>query len=67
MLEAAQLRIEVLSGFDAEGNPVTQPLDEKVMTLEEKADARSRRRSSEPAEPADGHPGAEVDVSGRLF
>ena len=28
LLDAAQQRVSVLSGFDAEGNPVTPPLDE---------------------------------------
>lgn len=47
-LDAAQCRIEVLSGFDADGQPVTRPLSgESEMTLEEKREARSSRRSAE--------------------
>jgi hypothetical protein len=67
MLAAAERSIEVLSGFDAEGKAITQLLDEKVMSLEEKAEARSRRRSSTASSPAGGPPGGDVDVSGRLF
>ncbi len=44
-LESAEQRIEILTGMDAEGNAVTEPLEEHSMTLEEKADARGRRRS----------------------
>jgi exodeoxyribonuclease VII small subunit len=46
LLEQAERKIEVLAGFDAEGNPVTEPLlDAGAASLEEKAEARSRRRS----------------------
>lgn len=48
ILTSAERKIEVLSGFDADGNPVTQSFDDEVMTLEEKADTRSRRRTANP-------------------
>ena len=44
-LEAAERKIELLAGVDAEGNPVTEPFDEREMTLDEKAASRSQRRS----------------------
>lgn len=50
LLESAERRIELLSGQDADGNPVTTPLDDEALTLDDKARARSRRRSSGPAD-----------------
>ncbi|HND56323.1 MAG TPA: exodeoxyribonuclease VII small subunit [Pirellulaceae bacterium] len=44
-LERAERKVELLTGVDADGNPVTQPFDEQDMTLEEKAQSRSQRRS----------------------
>jgi exodeoxyribonuclease VII small subunit len=47
LLEDAQRRIELLTGVDANGNPITQPFEEPAAsTLEEKADARSQRRTA---------------------
>ncbi len=48
MLSSAERKIEVLRGFDAAGNPITQPLADEEMTLEEKADSRSHRRTARP-------------------
>jgi hypothetical protein len=49
MLSQAERKIEVLAGFDAEGNPITEPLlEDDGESLEEKADQRSRRRSHSP-------------------
>ena len=66
-LDDAQGRIEVLSGFDAEGEPIVRPLSSEVpMTLEEKRTARSSRRSAN----ADGRSARklpDVDESGQLF
>jgi exodeoxyribonuclease VII small subunit len=79
LLSRAQRRIELLSGVDAQGAPVTRPMEEESGTLEQKAARRSRRRSAEPTpdkttegrhsgdsgESADGPP--DVDETGRLF
>lgn len=55
-LEAAERRIELLSGVDAQGNPITQPFAEgSDDSLEGAAANRSRKR------------GARVDEKGRLF
>jgi exodeoxyribonuclease VII small subunit len=46
-LEAAERRVELLSGVDAQGNPVTQPMeDASSATLAEKQESRSERRSA---------------------
>ena len=47
LLERAERKIELLSGIDADGNPVTQPFEEaELATLEDKAAARSQRRTT---------------------
>ena len=46
LLQHAERRIELLSGLDADGNPVCTPFDDQNLTLEEKADRRTRRRSA---------------------
>jgi exodeoxyribonuclease VII small subunit len=47
LLEQAERRIELLSGFDADGNPITEPFDEAEMdSLEAKAAARGQRRTT---------------------
>jgi exodeoxyribonuclease VII small subunit len=47
LLEAAERKIELLSGIDAEGNPITKRFVEgEVETLEGKAAARGQRRTS---------------------
>jgi len=68
LLQHAERRIELLSGFDADGNPSTRPFDESQdATLQEKAQGRSRRRS------ISGNPGkmgdtgqTDVDAAGGL-
>lgn len=46
LLAQAERKIEVLTGFDAQGNPVAEPLDDAAEgSLEEKAASRSKRRS----------------------
>lgn len=52
MLDGAQRRIEMLTAVDAEGRPVVTPVDDAELTLAEKADRRSRRRSSQEPETA---------------
>ncbi len=46
LLEQAERRIELLSGVDAEGNPISTPFEDPSLSLDEKAKQRSRRRSS---------------------
>lgn len=70
-LAAAAERIALLSGVDAEGNPLTEPLDglpdeQEGETLDAKAAARASRRSAGKGSAAGGKI-AGVDDSGRLF
>jgi exodeoxyribonuclease VII small subunit len=52
LLERAERRIELLSGVDAEGNPVTQPFDDTAtIDQAEPGKRRTRRRSLPPAQP----------------
>lgn len=46
MLDGAQRRIELLTAVDGEGRPIVSPVDDTESTLAEKADRRSKRRSS---------------------
>jgi exodeoxyribonuclease VII small subunit len=47
LLEQAERKIELLSGVDAEGNPITRPFEEADGdTLEAKAAARGQRRTT---------------------
>ncbi len=51
LLQKAERRIEILTGVDAAGNPVTQPFDDTASTEQESASAtaaRSRKRSAKP-------------------
>ena len=44
-LNGFEHRVQMLTGFDREGNPILQPFDDdKDMSLEQKQDARGRRR-----------------------
>jgi exodeoxyribonuclease VII small subunit len=45
-LEQAERKIEILSGVDAQGNPITEPLDDTEISLEDKQGTRSDRRSA---------------------
>jgi exodeoxyribonuclease VII small subunit len=45
LLQRAQRRIELLSGIDAEGNPITEPFDDTATIDQEAAGKRRRRRS----------------------
>jgi exodeoxyribonuclease VII small subunit len=59
LLNRAQRRIELLSGVDAEGNPITQPFDDTAtFAPDEPSKHRSRRRSAPKPPPAFGetHP-----------
>lgn len=44
LLQRAERRIELLSGVDAEGNPVTQPFDDTATVEKE---TKTRRRKSD--------------------
>lgn len=44
-LQVAERKILLLTGIDADGNPVTEPFEESATSLEEKKETRSRRRS----------------------
>lgn len=47
LLERAERRIELLSGIDADGNPITQPFDDSAtFDQEEPGKRRARRRST---------------------
>jgi exodeoxyribonuclease VII small subunit len=62
LLESAERRITLLSGFDADGNPVTEPFEEASMTIQEKQTARSSRRSAaKPRVSLEGHQGGGTD------
>ena len=53
LLQRAERRIELLSGVDAEGNPITQPFDDTAtFDQDEPGKRRSRRRSA----PRSSHP-----------
>lgn len=51
LLQRAERRIEMLTGVDAQGNPITTPLDDAALSLDQKAEHRSRRRSAPGAAP----------------
>lgn len=60
-LSSAERRIELLSGVDAEGNPIAEPLpDEGGGNLAEKAKNRSKRRSTGPVSKKSKKPAAEI-------
>ena len=46
LLSDAERRITLLSGFDADGNPITEPFGEEAMSDEVKQSTRSARRSA---------------------
>lgn len=65
-LEVAERRIEILSGVDAQGNPLTEPIAENQITLEEKQNARSQRRSASSGK-SHGSRSPEASEDGGLF
>jgi len=67
-LKDTEQKIELLTGVDAEGNPVSVPFDDATGSLEEKQESRSKRRSrpaseSKPETKAD----PDVDIQPDLF
>jgi len=70
LLTQAERRIELLTGVDAQGQPVVEPFDEEAtLTLEEKSKSRSKRRSTAKRSPPSGvlPPDADIDEPGGLF
>jgi exodeoxyribonuclease VII small subunit len=70
LLERAERKIELLSGVDADGNPIARPFDEgDIESLEEKAAARGRRRTSggKPSSPRLRGRDGDIDDPARLF
>lgn len=65
LLEKAERKIELLTGVDAQGNPVVRPFEEQEAgaSLEKKGASRSRKRSA----PAEEKSADDVDDLGRLF
>ena len=59
LLQHAERRISLLSGFDADGNPLTEPLEDgEADSLEAKQQARGRRRGAKQGKtPASGRSG----------
>jgi len=51
LLERAERRIELLSGVDAEGNPITQPFDDTATIDQDEPGKRRTRRRSAPEKP----------------
>jgi exodeoxyribonuclease VII small subunit len=47
LLSDAERRITLLSGFDADGNPISTSFDESEMTLDEKQARRGTRRTAD--------------------
>jgi exodeoxyribonuclease VII small subunit len=54
LLQRAERRIELLSGVDAEGNPITQPFDDTATIDQDEPGKRRRRRSLPQTRPAPG-------------
>jgi exodeoxyribonuclease VII small subunit len=55
LLQRAERRIELLSGVDAEGNPITQPFDDSAtFDQSDPTKGRSRRRSAKATPPSSG-------------
>ena len=46
VLKTTERKIELLSGVDAEGNPITQAFEDEEMSLDEKAESRAKRRGT---------------------
>lgn len=70
LLQRAERRIEMLGSIDAEGRGVTETVDDRATSLDEKAQTRGRRRSK-PAKPEPSAdlslPEGTIDDLGTLF
>ena len=71
VLEKAQRKIELVTGVDSDGNPVTVPLDDSERSLTEKPKGRAGRPGMRPDTPALGEDyyaeGTGMDGSEGLF
>ncbi len=67
ILEAAQRRIEVLSGVDAEGNPVVSPFAEGERPPPSPASPPGTRRARGAKKPTAPPDEPEIDTNGSLF
>lgn len=70
LLEHAERKIELLSGVDADGNPITTQFDEnEAETLEAKGASRGQRRSSgaKSTSPKITMRASDIDEAPRLF
>jgi exodeoxyribonuclease VII small subunit len=66
ILENTERKIELLNRVDSDGQAHSEPFDDRDVSLEEKAQARSRRRSR--GSPSNQQSSSEnVDESGQLF
>jgi exodeoxyribonuclease VII small subunit len=65
-LSQAERRIEMLNRVDSAGEAQSEPFDDSALSLEEKAQSRSRRRSRSADSPA-ANDASEIDEPGRLF
>ena len=65
-LEQAERRIELLSGVDADGNPVTEPFNDGATSTETTGN-RSRQRTAGRHLGTAGEKSGDVDAAGRLF
>jgi exodeoxyribonuclease VII small subunit len=73
LLERAERRIELVSGVDGQGRGLTEAVDDRALSLDEKAQSRGRRRSKA-ARPSPGEAGPDaggatggMDDPGTLF
>jgi exodeoxyribonuclease VII small subunit len=68
LLENAERRIELLTGVDAAGNPVTQPFDDEATIAAAASEVpRSRRGGKSTQKLAAEPPSNEIDEPGALF
>ncbi len=72
LLQGAERKIELLAGVDDDGRPLTEPYDDQSLDLEEKAEARGRRRSAKTNDSTPSGEGAggakpDMDSPGTLF
>jgi exodeoxyribonuclease VII small subunit len=67
LLEQAERKIELLQAVDEQGRPTTQAFDEEGMSLQEKQESRSRRRSRPRRPAAEGSSTPDIDDPQALF